>query len=491
MTAHPMPQSRLVPLSNIGLAPENPRAREPRDEGIVGLAETIFVAGLVVPLAVRPGRKGEKPFMALDGRRRFFALEDLAAAGRIEVAYPVRCEVFATPAAQAAAAVLTATERLPVHTADVIVAIGQLRKRRMDTAAIAASLGYDALDIRRLEALSAVHPKVLQAFREGRLTLRQVRLFARLKDKAVQAELAASALAGHFHEYRLHDLVTGDRVSADDARAPFVGLDRYAAAGGRVESDLFGELPDRLLDPEILHDLWRTRVQPIAEALEKRGLTVFIDRDAGYQAPDGFERLPYVYAGALEAEAKARLIQARAQIERAADALHGLGLEAEGSPAAVLSLLEAQLEAAIAQHAGVAVGAAILYPHAEQGVAALFFAMPLRPDDDEPDGLDGSETDTETIGARASDIEVPEVSIDTGGASHVLHEARTDVATRGLMRDLVDAPTHALTMLLAHLFASVALHGRAIDRALAIAATPYGGPRSAPISACDTCVAPT
>ena len=189
-----VPETRLIPLADLGLAPENPRAKEPRDAGIPGLAETIAVAGLVVPMAVRPGRKGEKPFMALDGRRRLFAYEDLAAAGRLTPDWPVRCEVFESPAAQAAAAVLTATERVPVHTADVIVAIGQLRKRRMETAAIAAALGYDELEIKRLEALAGVHAKVLAAYRQGRLNQRQVRLLDRLPDKARQAEFAQNAL---------------------------------------------------------------------------------------------------------------------------------------------------------------------------------------------------------------------------------------------------------------------------------------------------------
>ena len=78
------PIQTVVPLGDLGLAPENLRFKEPADDGVPQLAETILAAGVVVPLIVRPGRKGEKPYMALDGRRRLFGLELLLEAGRIE-----------------------------------------------------------------------------------------------------------------------------------------------------------------------------------------------------------------------------------------------------------------------------------------------------------------------------------------------------------------------------------------------------------------------
>src|SRR5206468_11694566 len=60
---------------------------------------------------------------------RSFGLQDELAEGHIDEDYLVRCELFESLAAQAAAAVLTATEQLPVHTADVIVAIDRKSTR--------------------------------------------------------------------------------------------------------------------------------------------------------------------------------------------------------------------------------------------------------------------------------------------------------------------------------------------------------------------------
>ena len=111
---------------------------------------------------------------------------------------------------------------------------------------------------------------MLKALRQGKLTLKQVRLFARLPDKKQQAEIAQTALDGYFQDYQLRQVVEHDRVTVEDDRFTLVGMDRYVAAGGRVSSDLFGEFPDCLLDPEILQAAWRERVQPIVDHLQAR-----------------------------------------------------------------------------------------------------------------------------------------------------------------------------------------------------------------------------
>jgi ParB family chromosome partitioning protein len=59
-----------VRLGDLGLAKENLRFDEPADDGIPQLADTIAAAGVILPPIVRTGRKGEPPYLALDGRRR-------------------------------------------------------------------------------------------------------------------------------------------------------------------------------------------------------------------------------------------------------------------------------------------------------------------------------------------------------------------------------------------------------------------------------------
>jgi ParB family chromosome partitioning protein len=233
-SAAPSPMTRIqVRLGDLGLAKENLRFDEAADEGVPQLADTILAAGVVIAPIVRPGRRGELPHMALDGRRRRMALLLLKERGAIDDEYVVECQLAETKAQQAAAIVLPNTEHAPVHVADVIVAIGRLRKAKMETVAIAKALGYAEVEIKRLEALSAVHTTVLKALRQGKLTLKQVRLFARIPDLKQQAEIAQSALDGYLQDYQLRNLVSRDRVTVEDPRFGLVGMDRYIAAGGR------------------------------------------------------------------------------------------------------------------------------------------------------------------------------------------------------------------------------------------------------------------
>lgn len=499
-----VPMARiLVRLGDLGLAKENLRYDEPADEGVPQLADTILAAGVIIPPIVRGGRKGEAPHMALDGRRRRMALLLLRERGEIDDDYLVECQLAETKAQQAAAIVLPNTEHAPVHVADVILAIGRLRKARMDTRAIAGALGYAELEIKRLEALAAVHPTVLTALRHGKLTLRQVRLFARLPDKTRQAEIAQTALDGHFHDYQLRQVVTGGRATIGDPRLALVGLDRYVSAGGRVSADLFGELPDALLDPEILQAVWRDRIKPIVDHLSAEGLEVFIGADAGFGAPEGFSRLAYVYAARLTDAQRAALEQAQAQVAEQSQALQDLDFAGEDAPAALCPLFSALAAEAGAPLTHSRIGAVLIAPAPEDcGLSATFYSVPLpvtktavESEDDEAEADDEMEGSGTPVGVRrptgfAKDVDAPAMTVDVEGEGHGLHEVRTDVATRGLVRDLADDPSAALTVLVAQLFKQLALHGARLlgESALQISAEAYAFGTTAPTPVLDGAV---
>ena len=477
--ATPTPMATVkVRLGDLGLAPENLRFKEPADDGVPQLADTILAAGVVIPPIVRPGRKGEQPFMALDGRRRRFGLLLLRDRGDLTDDYEVDCLLAETRAQQAAGIMLPATEHAPVHIADVISAIGKLRKSKMDTKAIAAALGYAELEIKRLEALAAVHPNVLKALRQGRLTLKQVRLFARLPDKKQQAEIAQTALDGHFQDYQLRHVIERDRATIDDDRFTLVGMDRYVAAGGRVSTDLFGELPDCLLDPEILQTAWRARIQPIVDGLEAAGLAVFVGRESGFRAPDGFFPLPYVYTRDLTEAQTEALSQARSEVTQISSALQDIDAWADEAPAALAPLMVAMIAVAAAPLSRSRIGAVLLTPADGYGVSATFYSAPI-PAEELSALEDEAEESADDRGGRygraSNDVEIPRADVDVEGSNHVFHEMRTDVATRGLIRDLADDPGAALTVLVAQLFKNLALHssGSVEESAAAINATAY------------------
>jgi ParB family chromosome partitioning protein len=459
----PTPMATVkVRLGDLGLAPENLRFKEPADDGVPQLADTILAAGVVIPPIVRPGRKGEQAYMALDGRRRRFGLLLLRDRGDLTDDYEVDCLLAETKAQQVAGA-------------------------------IAAALGYAELEIKRLEALAAVHPNVLKALRAGKLTLKQVRLFARIGDKKQQAEIAQTALDGYFQDYQLKGLVTRGRVTVDDPRFALVGMDRYVAAGGRVSSDLFAELPDALLDPEILSAAWRDRAQPIAAHLQAEGLAVYLGDDGDFGAPEGFSRLPYVYRPDLTEAQTTALNEANYRVTQMSSELQDIDPEADDAPGAFGPLVSAMAAVAGAPLSRCKIGAVILSPAgSDYGFAASFYSVPL-PACELPEEIEDEEDEDEEaeVGGRygraVADVEVPQADVEVEGSSHVFHETRTDVATRGLIRDLADDPSAALTVLVAQLFKQLALHssGGLDASALQISGVRYSRGSTPPIPSLD------
>jgi ParB family chromosome partitioning protein len=487
-----------LPLRDLAVAPENLRFAEPPDDGIGELAETIFAAGLLQPLTVRPGGRRESAAMVLDGRRRLLALQALAAEGRIAPDHPVTAFVETDRGRQAAAVVLTNTA-VPVHIADVIAAIGKMLGARLTPAAIAGALGYSELEVRRLAALSALHPKALEALKAGKVSLRQARLLARLPDRDAQGEIAEAALNGFgFQEWRVTERLDEGQVTVRDRRFALVGAARYAAAGGRLESDLFGERADVVLDPDRLQAAWTERAGDLAAALATAlgdgldGVEVRISVEPEDRADEALEVFGDGYGFGLDAEATAAWRAAMARVEEARDLLAGRDLSEGDGDRAITDFLAARLAAEragepprpltlVALHADPSTGLDLRAwgPQAPETEAEAEAAST----DGEADGPDRGPAATPAPAAPLAAAPAPELE----GVTHALHEVRTDTATRALVRALADNPAAALTAVVARLFTVVALRQRLArgDGALGLQAEPYGRPRAAPIAALD------
>lgn len=478
---------KFVRLGDLGVAPENMRHGEPPDPGIPLLADTIDAAGLLYPLLIRAGRRKEKPGMVLEGRRRLFGLEHNRALGRIDDDFLVEVVEETDPERQIAAVLLTSTA-IPVHLADVIGSIGKMLKAKLTVPAIARALGYAEVEVKRLAAVSAVHPKAIEALKEGKLTLSQVRLLARVSDRELQKEVAVQALSGFgFQGWRISERLEQGRVTALDRRFALVGAARYAEAGGRVEADLFGELPDQLLDPEILTDLWTARAREAARELEVEGVAVHLTRDGEAELGDELEPLGYVYANGLADEQLAAYQAAQAAFRDAVMHVRDADLATEDAPASLSEMLRLKLALERAGQPGRTIRTVVLWPAGRLGVDSRFYAEPLPATDGEAEAEALSGGGHVPAYRRPEAVEVPALDLDLDGVGHALHETRTDLATRGLIRALADDPGAALVALTARLFTILALDGaRSTESsALALTAAPYARPKQEPVEALD------
>ncbi len=454
-----------VPLADIDVAPENLRATEPADDAIPELADTIAAAGLLYPLLVRPGRQGEAPWMALDGRRRLLALRVLAQDGRTAPDRPVKVEVARAKAAQAAAIVISNTQRAPVHVADVIVAIGQLKSLKLTPAKIALALGYTELEVRRLQRLAGLPQAALAALKAGRITLRTAKLLARVTDQEALERFTEQAAAGYLYEHSLAHHLEG-RPRLDDPLFDLIGVERYRAAGGRIDPDLFGDFGDVVLDPDKLQGLWAKRVQPFVEAAQARGLVVYLQGGELYRAPEEFEVAGPNGASMLSEDGRLAFELACARTGDLARALSQGERHREERDGDLLAFLVARLEQEQALHGAERIGAVGFFPEVGTGFDVQVYLKPVELPDlvaevegDDDHRHDGRHSDLCSGSLHRPEIVVPRQEFDTGGRGHSLHETYTDMATRGLIRSLADDPNAALTVAVARLFVILALHG--------------------------------
>ena len=456
---------QLAPLDQIDVAPENLRASEPADAEIPELAETIDAAGLLYPLLVRPGRKGEAPYMALDGRRRLLAMRSLVEDGRADHDRAVRIEVANSKAAQAAAIVISNTQRAPVHVADVIVAIGKLKSLKLTPAKISAALGYPEIEVKRLQRMAGLPKPALDALKSGRITLRTAKLLARVTDPEVLKQFAQNAASGYLYEHSITHHLNG-RPGLDDPMFDLIGVERYRAAGGRIDADLFGEFDDVVLDPDKLQVLWSERVSPLVETAKARGLDVYFQGGELYRAPDSLEVAGPNVAAALGEDARLAWELACARTDDLAQALSEGERHPEARDDDLVTFLIARLDQEAALHGADCISAIGLYPEAGTGFEVQVYLNPRVEAEGEAndDGEDADEDGSDALEHPVRpdyrpEIVVPAQEIDTEGRSHTLHGTYTDIATRGLIRSVADDPMAALTITVARMFTILALQG--------------------------------
>lgn len=203
------------------------------------------------------------------------------------------------------------------------------------------------------------------------------------------------------------------------------------------------------------------------------------------------------YGMGLDAEALAAWEAAQGAEQAAEAALGEADWAADDFDGRLAAYLAAKLAADLAGEPVREVSFVQVFCDSATGLSLRAFGPPTPeseadPDEDEDDDLDGlgvapvSALRRDEPAGTAKPVAIaPRPELD--GVGHALHEVRTDVATRALIRALADDPGTALTALVARMFDVVVLarrRGRG-GGALTIEAEAYGRPKTAPIEALD------
>jgi ParB family chromosome partitioning protein len=171
-----------------------------------------------------------------EGRRQ--ALRLLAKRKAISRTHPVRVIVDADNDAHEISLDENIT-REAMHPADQFEAFRRLAEERgYGPEEIGARFGVSAQVVRQRLRLGAAAPELMAAYRAGTLALDQLMAFCVSADQDRQRQVFEQ-IGPRGPAYAIRRAMTEAKVSANDRRARFIGVEAYEAAGGAMLRDLF------------------------------------------------------------------------------------------------------------------------------------------------------------------------------------------------------------------------------------------------------------
>jgi ParB family transcriptional regulator, chromosome partitioning protein len=228
-----------IPLNKL-LAWEGNVRKTDLDKNIRELAVSIFAHGLLQSLVVRKDKRGKYAVVA--GRRRLLVLESLGDSGGMKAHTLIPCHVLDDEADGTEISLAENVQRESMHPADEFDAFKALTDKGMPPADVAARFGVTEAVVKQRLKLANVSPVLLDAYRDGEMTLQHVMAFTVTDDHDAQ-ERAWKELPGYQKRDpdNIRKLLTEHEITAADRRVKFVTLKAYEKAGGTVRRDLFSE----------------------------------------------------------------------------------------------------------------------------------------------------------------------------------------------------------------------------------------------------------
>ncbi|HET7316395.1 MAG TPA: ParB/RepB/Spo0J family partition protein [Sphingomicrobium sp.] len=321
---------RTIPLNKLVPSPRNVR-RASDTRADVELKADIEARGLLQNLVVASVSKPRGRFAVEAGERRRSALQSLADEGRLAKDHEVSCLVIERGDAEEIS-LAENFQRLAMNPADECLAFQRLVEHGADAGSIARRFGVTVRFVEGRLRLADLAPVVFEGLGAGEISLDVAKAYAATPDRERQAYVfeQMSGSYGGNHPDSIRRMMTQATVAASDRRARFVGEEAYAAAGGRIERDLFRDDDGaRWLDVALLERLASEKMEKLAAAAaEEQGLAFVrpaLEGWIGCSATDGLRRLPLPTPPLTDKES-ASVEQLETELEQLAETLEDEGV---------------------------------------------------------------------------------------------------------------------------------------------------------------------
>lgn len=245
-----------IPLNKLELSPKNVR-KTGSETDIEALAASIEAVGLRQNLNVETGPKGR--YLVTAGGRRWRALKALVKAKKIKANAPIPCKVSEGGEDAAEISLTENVQRVAMHPADQFEAFAALVEDGKTVEQVAQRFGCGVKLVKQRLKLGRLSPRVLEAFRAGKLDLDAAAAFTVADDHNDQERVFDHLQSSPSHAYdlsahRIKHLLTEGALPGSHKLVAFIGLEAYREAGGAVREDLFGDevfIEDRTLAEQL------------------------------------------------------------------------------------------------------------------------------------------------------------------------------------------------------------------------------------------------
>lgn len=248
---------QTIKLAKLRLSPINVRTAPDEQLQIEPMAASIEAKGVLQNLLVTPAKKPRGTFEVFDGGRRWRALRLLAARGTIsEADFDVPVMVLTGDDAELSeTSTATNFHQLKMTPAEECRAFQHFIGSTGDLDAVAKRFGVTRRFVEGRLRLASLAAPIFDALSKGEITLDIAKAYASTESHDKQLLVWNSYQNGHVTADTIRRVIANETLKASDPIAILVGEERYRAAGGKVDGDLFTDGNDRWNNPEIAHRL--------------------------------------------------------------------------------------------------------------------------------------------------------------------------------------------------------------------------------------------
>ena len=242
-----------VKLAKLRLSPINVRRVSEDRLRLDELTPDVEARGILQNMLVTPA-KPKGTFEVLDGGRRWRALMRLVEAGTIVAAdYDVPVRVITGDIAHLSETSFAATyHQLPLTPAEECRAYEHFIGKGADIDGVAKRFGKTRRFVEGRLRLASLAEPIFDALASGAITLDIAKAYASTESHDKQLDVWNTyGQNSYVNADSIRRVIANDALKSNEPIALLVGEDRYVAAGGRVDRDLFSESGDRWIDPEI------------------------------------------------------------------------------------------------------------------------------------------------------------------------------------------------------------------------------------------------